>query len=178
MGVTHLALSLGSYCVSKRKKKTAILEFHSRDELSLLSCCSPESVAFRLHGIDCFPQVGSADMPFLLNQGYAYLILDMGSIRETDFPELLRCDIRLVLYSSAPWKSRGLREFHSYFDDTINLGEGFCYLLQTGNPRKTLTISDQLSIPARKCRCIPFIQNPFCIEKELFLFFEELLTVL
>jgi hypothetical protein len=176
VGVTHLALSLATYCTSKRRRKTAVLEFHPRDELSLLSCRSPESASFHIHGFDCFPQVGAIDMPFLLNQGYDYLILDMGSIREADFSELLRCNVRLVLCSSAPWKSRSLWEFHSYFDDTINLGEGFFYLLQTGNPRKALTISEQLVIPARKCRCIPFIQNPFCIEKELFLFFEELLT--
>jgi hypothetical protein len=152
-----------------------VLEFHSRDELSRLTETNPDASLFRLHGIDCYPRVCSADMPFLLNQGYEYLILDMGTIREADIPELLRCDARYVIFSTAPWKERAIEEFLSYFDDTISLGESFHYLMQTGCSRKALTFSNGITIPARACRPIPFIKNPFCIDKELFWFFESLL---
>jgi hypothetical protein len=175
LGVTHLALSLASFCASKRRLETAVLELHSRDELSRLPAPDPSSVNFRIHGIDCYPRVDSSDMPVLLNQRYDCLILDLGTIREANLPELLRCDARLILCSTAPWKTRALEEFPSYFEDTIQLGESFQYLMQTGYQEQSISFSNGVTIPARKCRTIPFIKNPFRIEKELFLFFEELL---
>jgi hypothetical protein len=174
LGVTHLALSASAYCASKRRMRTALLEFHRRDELSLLSAQDPSSGFFCIHNIDCYAQANSAIMPYILNRGYERIIIDMGRIREADISELLRCDARYVISCTAPWKARSLSEFQSYFDESVNLGESFNYLMQTGCNRNSLSISDEVTIPARACRSVPFIRNPFSIEKELFLFLEEI----
>jgi hypothetical protein len=175
IGVTHIALALATYCASKRRLKTALLEMHRRDELASLSASDLSSGCFRIHGFDCYPNSDSSDMPYLMNQGYDCMILDLGQIREADISELLRCDARYVICSLAQWKTRSLHEFPSYFDNSINIGESFRYLKQTGCSRDEISFSKEVTIPARKCRTVPFIKNPFCIEKELFLFFEELL---
>lgn len=181
-GVTHLAIALGSYCSSKSKKSTAFLELHPRDEISRLlpgtKAVDPEESStvrphFKLQGIDYYPQVKSDEIPALLNLKYDYLILDMGSLGEADLSEFLRCDRKLVLGSLAPWKTESYHAFFDKFSSTYNLGEGFTYLMQTGNEKNAREFS---KIHHVSMRGVPFIQNPFRIEKQLFLFLEGLLT--
>lgn len=128
---------------------------------------------FRLHGIDYYPKMTGSALPALLNQGYDYLILDLGSQKEADISEFLRCHRKLVLGSPALWKLWKYEEFFQSLGSSVNLGEGFCYLVQTGNT-KNLTHTAKLHHVALSS--IPFIKNPFRIEKELFLFFDTLLT--
>lgn len=195
-GVTHLAIALCNYCCSKQRKKVAYLELHARNEISqlipeskLYSALRPQSTkqtqrnglldstscqgCFQFHGVDYYPHVSDSMIPALLNQGYDYLVLDIGSQKEADYSEFLRCDRKLVVGSVAPWKLWRYEEFFRQFDNLQNLGEGFHYLLQMGSwaDASRFTKSHHISmIP------IPFIKNPFRIEKELFLFLEELLT--
>lgn len=129
---------------------------------------------FHFRGVDYFPRVSANEIPALLNQGYHTLILDMGCLNEADFSEFFRCDYKIVLGNLAPWKTWKYEEFFRLFDNTINLGEGFDYLLQTGTLTKNLSYfskSHHISLSE-----IPFIKNPFCIEKQLFAFLEERLA--
>ncbi len=183
MGVTHLSIALCSFCGSRAKKKTAYLELHKRNEISQLyherllfdsRSRGPERTHFTLHGADYYPCVESREIPSLMNSGYDYLILDTGSLKEADCSELLRCDRKLVLGSLAPWKIKSCQEFFLQFDTTVNLGEGFCYLVQakiTGN------IPDFIKTTHISMQSIPFISNPFRIRKECFTFLEELTAV-
>lgn len=175
IGVTHLSIALCSFCASKLGKKTAFLEVHGRNEISQFF---PEAGQNRFHlsGIDYYSNISSNDIPALLNMGYHYLILDMGSFGEIDFQEFLRCDRKLVLGSLAPWKAKTNQEFFQYYSNTANLGEGFFYLVQTGDIKNILTFSKTYHISRRNIFQIPFIKNPFCIKKELFLLFQELLS--
>ncbi len=108
-----------------------------------------------------------------MNRGYEYLILDMGSLKEADLSEFLRCSRKLVLGSLAPWKIGNYQDFFEHFGNTLKLGEGFCYLVQTGTQKCIHDFSKKYLVSMQS---VPFIQNPFRIEKELFLFFEELLS--
>lgn len=159
----------------------AYLELHERGEVTLLA---PESTlvsaakqkrraSFVLHGVDYYPHVSGSEVPALLNQGYDYLILDLGSLAEADHCEFLRCDHKIILGSLAPWKTRKYEDFFTKFDNTVNLGEGFYYLVQMGANQNILRFSKAHRIAMLD---VPFIKNPFRIEKALFLFFEELLT--
>ncbi len=183
MGVTHFTLALCSYCTSRLRKRTAYLELHPRNEISQLnggnSLPSPDGSdtmrpCFTLHGTDYYSCVNGREIPSLLNSGYDYLILDMGCLNEADCSEFLRCDCKFVLGSLAPWKLQYYRKFFLHFNHTVNLGEGFCYLVQTGNQGDISGFSKEHHISMQS---VPFINNPFRIKKELFLFFDELLTV-
>lgn len=182
IGVTHLSIAICSFCASKLGKKTAFIEFHGRNELSqLFPESDPESDTdrpqyFHLRGIDYYPNVNSSHIPSLLNMGYHYLIFDMGSFMEADFQELLRCDRKLILGSSAPWKRRTWEALFSYINDRVSSGDGFYYLVQAGSAKSILSFSKSFQVSKRSVLQIPFIKNPFCIEKELFLFFQELLA--
>lgn len=129
---------------------------------------------FRFRGVDYFPRVNANEVPALLNQGYHFLILDVGCLGEADFSEFLRCDRKIILGDLAPWKTWKYEEFFRLFDNAINLGEGFDYLVQTGTLAKNLSHfskSHRISLSE-----VPFIKNPFCIEKQLFPFLEERLA--
>lgn len=201
IGVTHLGIALCSYCASKRRGRTAFIELHERTEIAQLcpkqdlSAVMAQSAAislaadkpgtplsaahvrqyphFRLHGVDYYPRTSGSALPSLLNQGYDYLILDLGSRTEADISEFLRCDKKLVLGSPALWKLWSYESFFQSIGNSINLGEGLCYLVQTGNLKNLTRIAKLHHIEFSN---VPFIKNPFRIEKELFLFFETLLT--
>lgn len=126
---------------------------------------------FRFHRVDYYPCVKASEIPALLNQGYHFLILDIGHLSEADFSEFLRCDCKIILGGLAPWKTWKYEEFFRLFDNAIDLGEGFDYLVQTGTIAKTLSHfskSHHISLSE-----VPFIKNPFCIDKQLFPFLEE-----
>lgn len=183
-GVTHLAVSLCSYCASKLGKRTAYAELHARNEIA--SVCpktehssEPEPAAshFQLHGTDYYPGVDGRLIPTLLNQGYDYLIFDSGNFAETDLSEFLRCDRKLILGSLAPWKSGKIREFFDLLESNdIYLGESLYYLMQTGSRKDLLYFSKSCHIPIQYVQPVPFIKDPFCIEKEQFPFLQKLLT--
>ena len=180
-GVTHLALALCSYCSSKRGKSCAYLELHARREIAHLSSHGNSSYGkqelsngghlrrplLRLSQTDYYPAVTADEIPLLLNQGYDYLILDSGALDEGLFPEFLRCDRKFVLGSLAPWKSWEYESFFQKFTDNIHLGEGFDYLVQTGSTKESVSFSKTHHI---NMQTVPFIKNPFRIEKELFPF--------
>lgn len=171
--MTHLAITLCNYCASKQKKSCAYLELHTRNEISQLVSLQTLAASkaalkhFRLHNVDYYPAVSEKDVPALLNLGYDYLVLDIGAQDEGAFSEFLRCDRKLVLGSLAPWKVWKYEAFFQKNGNHINLGEGFDYLVQTGTTQEILRFSKTHHI---HMQLVPFIKNPFSIEKELFPF--------
>lgn len=181
-GVTHLAIALAGFCGSKLRKKTAYLECHSRNEISqlqtemnLTSSAKADDLlpCFKIHDVDYYPRVTSHDLPLLMNQGYVYLILDLGYLGESDFQEFLRCDKKLVLGSLSPWKVEKYREFFRAYHSLVNLGEGFYYFIQMGNTIGSQKLLEHYHLSMRS---VPFISNPFRIHKELFPFLKELVS--
>ena len=172
VGTTHLAISLCTYCASKQRKSVAYVELHARSEIAQLvpeTALLHERPFFRLYGVDYYPRLSGSEIPVLLNQGYQYLIMDTGSLGEANESEFLRCDRKLVLGNLSPWKRWKYEAFFQHFH-SINLGEGFDFLVQTGVNENVLHFSKTHHIAISQ---IPFIQNPFRIEKELFPFLER-----
>lgn len=122
--------------------------------------------------MDYYPHVKSEEIPTLMNRRYDYLILDMGSQNEADLSEFLRCNRKLVLGSLAPWKVQSYLAFFDQFHHICNVRKDFCYFSQWGSEKDNRTFSKAHHISMQN---IPFIRNPFCIEKQLFLFFDGLL---
>lgn len=181
-GATHLAIALCNYCASKQKKKCAYLELHSRNDIShLFTEAKPytsDAVSrprIRFRGVDYYPAVRIDEVPTLLNRGYDCLVLDAGTSEEGMVSEFLRCDRKLILGSLAPWKSWKYEAFFQKFTDDINLGEGFDYLVQTGSAKELASFSKTHHI---NMQVVPFIKDPFHIEKELFPFLGTLSTEL
>ena len=118
-GVTQLAISLSTYCASRRRLRTACLELHKRSELArlipesaladsihrhALQCSKAPDAAdtskaeffhFRLHGVDYYPNLAPDAVPRLLNMGYDYLIPGSRQLKRIAAADSLRCDRRL-----------------------------------------------------------------------------------
>lgn len=182
--MTHLAIALCNYCASKQRKTCAYLELHARNEISQLVSethllSSSKSLnhrkelnrvlraRFQIFGVDYYPAVTTDEIPALLNLDYDYLILDTGSLEDGMLSEFLRCDRKLILGSLSPWKSWKYEAFFQKFTKNINLGKGFDYLVQMGIKNELAFFSKKHHI---KMQVVPFIKNPFHIEKELFPF--------
>lgn len=127
----------------------------------------------RLCNVDYYPAVTAEEIPPLLNRGYDFLILDAGTFNEHMLSEFLRCDRKLILGSLAPWKAWKYEACLQKLTDHINLGEGFDYLVQTGCTKEAASFSKTYHI---NMQAVPFIKNPFHIEKELFPFLGALST--
>lgn len=182
-GVTHLGIALSVFCSSKLRKRTAFIELHTRNEISQLvpdyifqnpACMSQTHPHFSLHGIDFYPCASSNDIPFLLNLGYEYIIMDLGCQTEAIFSEFFRCDRKLVLGSLSSWKIRDYQKCLESFQQNVSLGEGFFYLVQSGIFKNISHFSRSWHITMHN---VPFINNPFLISKEVFVFFETLLAI-
>ena len=193
-GVTHLAVALSCFCSSKLRKKTAYLELHERNEISSLfsnenpfSCentfsrggqialCKEKQTDASIHRrrIDYYPNVACEQVPVLLNRGYEYLILDLGSSQEAKKSEFLRCDIKLVLGSLAPWKVSYYNNFLKEYSFGDQAGQCILYFVQSGSRKTTTLFSKEHHISVQN---IPFIKNPFQIEKELFSFLQNVVS--
>lgn len=181
VGVTHLAIALANLCGSKLGAKTACIEFHKRDEIRFLMTESRLSFRqqenscrsyFRIYDVDYYPNASKEELPCLLNQGYQYLILDLGNAEEADFSELLRCDKKIIIGNPVSWKIDKFRKTLTRITQNTTSGEGFLYLIEMGKPKILRELSSHYHIQVRS---VPFIPNPFRIEKEAFSVLQELL---
>lgn len=158
------------------------MECHDRNEISKLQTempfCSTLRAdgplpCFKIHDVDYYPKVAGNKLPWLMNQGYSFLVLDMGNLGEADFEEFLRCDRKLVIGSLSPWKIEKYRNFFELYNGSVNLGEGFYYLVQMGLSKNIPEFTKTYHISM--CG-VPPIPNPFRLEKELFQFLQELVS--
>lgn len=140
-----------------------------------IALCNREQTDTAIHrgSIDYYPNVACERVPLLLNQGYEYLILDLGSRPEAKKSEFLRCDIKLVLGSLAPWKVSHYKNFLKEYCCGDQSGQCIFYFVQSGSHKTTSAFSKAYHISMQN---VPFIKNPFQIEKELFSFLQNVVS--
>jgi hypothetical protein len=173
---------LTNYCASKLKKATACLELNNTGDLASLA---PENnrlsvpqpkicpTGFTIYGADYYPAVRKEDIPILMNADYSYYILDLGNSASADWNEFLRCDRKLIIGSLAPWKIHYYETLLCNYASFLQTSGGFTYLIHTGDPSVLRHFARENHISMER---VPFIPNPFQVEKEQFLFLQELLS--
>lgn len=172
IGCTHLGIALANYCSAFHHKKTALVELNSTLELASLSG-KTDVVQFRLFGVDYYPAMTCSRLPSLINSGYDYLILDLGTPADDSIlNEFLRCDKKLLLGSLSPWRKRCYGNFLSEFLQTNQNHGNFVYLALFGIKDDLIAFSHQYHIFMQG---VPFIANPFQLEKTHFSFLEHLI---
>lgn len=105
VGVTQTALSMAWYLSNIQKKKVAVIDLSESKALSCfdssgkdLSPCLPE-------GFYVFPEADSLQVSAVRNRDFDYCILDLGCAANRRMHELLRCDKKLIMSDSAPWRT-------------------------------------------------------------------------
>lgn len=124
-GTTHSAVLLSVYLKKTYQCRVALLEMNGRDDLRFLeseyfgddiSECVQEH--FTIQGVDFWKNIGEETALSLFNQGYDYLVLDLGS-GERSRKELLRCEEKLVIGNGAPWNRE---EWERWFQSNVRTG--------------------------------------------------------
>ena len=183
LGTTHLCIALANFLASKKRKKTACIELSNISAFEQLipyqtAGFSPEKESahryFEIYDVDYYPNAQTDELPVLLNSGYEMLVLDFGALQANLIQELARCDRKFILGSSAPWRQIDWSYFLSRYPEIKNM-EFLLYLAKYGSKPDMADLSKKLSISFEQLRAVPFLSNPFRIEKEQFSFFEELL---
>jgi hypothetical protein len=127
---------------------------------------------FTIYGADYYPAATKSDIPILMNGDYSYYIMDLGNMDTADWDEFLRCDRKIIIGSLAPWKIHCYETLICNHASLLKKKGDFTYLVQTGNLNMARQFARENGVSVR---AIPFISNPFQIEKEQFLFLQELL---
>lgn len=183
LGTTHLCIALANFLSSKKCQKTACIELSNSfafeqlipyQTTGLLAEKKPAHRYFEIYDVDYYPNAQIDELPTLLNAGYEMLVLDFGQLQPKFLQELARCDRKFILGSSAPWRQTDWHYFLSRYPEIKNM-EFLLYLANYGTKPDMIDLSKKLSISHEQLRTVPFLLNPFRIEKEQFSFFEELL---
>lgn len=183
LGSTHLCIALANYLASKKGCKTACLELNQSSSFKQLKInCKPAVLqksnsaheSFRIYDVDYYPNISKSDIPSLSNLGYDILILDFGFPEDAYLDEFYRCNKKLLISSAACWKRHELPAFLEAHPQIKKL-ESLSFMIPFATISDMLKIGKILDLPYNKLHTIPFLLNPFHIEKEQFSFFEKLI---
>ena len=171
VGTTHLAIAAAHYVVNEWGVSAAVAEMGSRPCIRDLDVSGQGGDHFVLDGVGYYPQMEPAQMPELLNGKYRYLILDMGC-EETCWQEFLRCDLKYIVASLCPWHIRQAEHFMALHEKEQSKNYFTALLTVSGNVYDKKKFQRTYHVPVRT---IPFIADPFWLEKDQLSFFQELL---
>lgn len=171
VGTTHLAIAAANFAVNEWGVPAAVAEFGSHPCIRTMDVCGHGGDHFEAEGVECYPQMESAQMPRLLNGAYRYLMLDMGC-DESSWQEFLRCDLKYVVASLSPWRIRQAEYFMELHENDHSINYITALLTVTGNVYEKKRFQRTYHVPVRT---VPFIADPFRPAKDQMSFFQELL---
>lgn len=181
VGTTHLAIAAANYVAGEWNLPAAVIELGNHPCIRMLDADAGHDESFLLDGVRYYPQALPEQLPVLINSGCPYLIMDLGSGRET-WQEFLRCDLRYLVASLSPWR---IAHIHDFMNSHRHIADGkydyYCkckenyftaVLTSTGNLYEKRQIQHMYHVPVRT---IPWIADPFAPAREQLSFFQELL---
>ena len=176
VGTTHLAIAAANYAANEWGVPAAFVELSDRPCIRTLDIDQLGETYFTEDGVRYYPQVMPEQLPFLLNGEDSYLIMDLGSGANA-WKEFLRCDLRYLVASLSPWRVDQAEKFmisHTQPDGFEHMHQNYftALLTVTGNVYEKKRFQQLYHIPVRS---VPFMADPFRLEKSQLAFFQELL---
>lgn len=165
VGVTYLSIALSNFLCNKMFESAALVELNASSEIRYLNKTTSGS-SFSSLGIYFYPEVTLKQLPCILEEPHSHFVIDFGVINNNTIGEFSRCDIKIILCESTPWKYwkffESYQKYYNYIDmeSVIILGKN--------------EIQDSLIFP-KQMQLMPYLNNPFQIEQKNFSFFEKLL---
>lgn len=141
-------------------------------QIVLLHTSSECKTVFRHQGVLYYPDLTLRTMTDVLHKACTYSIIDFGVPTPDTFREFLACDLRIVVCHASIWKSNSVDRFVQQLHK-INLSRkavaitSFC-----GNRKDLERLIHKYHFPVYQ---EPFLKNPFHINSDNFIFFEQLL---
>ena len=154
----------------------AVVELGDRPCIRDLDTDQTGEAHFVEDGVGYYPHIMSSQLPMLLNGAYSYLMMDLGSA-QSEWQEFLRCDLRYLVASLSPWRVARAEQFmvsHGQPDGIVQMQQNYftALLTVTGNIYEKKRFQQVYHVPVRS---VPFIADPFRLEKDQLAFFQELL---
>lgn len=177
-GTTHLSIMTAGYLSSKERKKTAIVEFNHDNAFEAVKTlyygefCGKEAdfQAFELKGIDYFYGITIEQYTQIINMGYEYIVLDLGSFINDNYSELMRCDIKCIVGNASEWNILKFDRFlDRFYKKNNNVGINFLYVF--GNKRLVKKLEKAYKVNLYN---IPFEPSPYELHSSSFPFLAKL----
>lgn len=172
-GVTHFSIMLAGYIGSKLRKKVALVELNrSRDFEEIQKAyegCSDEARRFRILDTVYYRSSSGEELTDILNEGYEYVVLDLGWEFSKNETEFLRSSKKIIVGSLCEWK-RG--RYVKFVEEHKGEDGRWEYLSMPAMPGE---IRDMRYSCGIKIRSIPFEPDPFLIRSQNFGFFHQLI---
>lgn len=116
VGVTHLTLLFAFYLSDVCGYKVIVIEASGKDDIGSLSklyqvqtqCITKNTFLFR--NVMFVGQASTYEIGDYRNSTYDYCILDLGGNYQYASNELMRCDLKLIVGSTAPWRQKSWYE--------------------------------------------------------------------
>lgn len=154
--------------------KTAVVECNfSEDFMAIkesLGIFLKDESYFTFRDIDFYPARKKSDIAAILSKGYEFVILDFGNSKSGNFDEFNRADYRYILGSVEPWRYGEYESLVKNLDIYLEVWNAIHIL--SGNEKDIRYILKKLKVKGmRKIS----LHEPFIMDKERILFFQNLL---
>lgn len=110
VGVTHLTLLLAFYLSDVCGYKVVVIEASGKDDIGSLEKLyhiaseSTNTNKFSYRNITFIGQAVTHEIGAYFNSSYDYCLIDLGGNYKQAVHELLRCDLKIVVGTTAPWQ--------------------------------------------------------------------------
>lgn len=175
-GVTHITVLLAQFLSGICGRSVEVVEASGKDDLACLSLryktsrrMTKNSGSFVYRNITFVEQATDAEVGRLRNADYEFCILDLGSNYRRAMRELMRCDLKIIVGTAAPWQE----ESWGVLKDMLNeLKDINTWHIISNLSRDKLTLDKKIQ---NKCHLIGFEPKLFHPSKEAIKVFKELL---
>lgn len=171
MGATHLAIALSCYLAGHLKQRTALAELGTGGAFRQLSPSGNED-SFSRNKVDWYPSLSPQELGWVYNQGYSYVILDLGSDSQTGRQELARCHQRIIIGSLKPWRQERYYSYIERMQQEMGEIDMYTFVALFGDKIEIKQCRRTFKVPVK---AMPFVADPFHVETEVYPFFHSLL---
>ena len=165
VGVTQFCVALANFISLESGSNVQLLDVSGTGQLA----CVPVTADKRLFGVTYFADVDKKQIPALMSRDYDYMILELGSDRSCNYAEFLRCTKKIVVGSFCLWKRQAYDDLMQFVKNEAGYTDWeFCALFGKKEDKKEF--KKRYGVPLR---AIPFLQDPYELGREDFLFLKE-----
>ncbi len=169
-GATHLAIALANYLQSGLGRRTALLELSGKNDLKEMMLRVGDKKQ-KLLGVRYYTGICVGKIPEIMNSRFEAFVLDLGADYTLAREELLRCDRKIVVGSTCPWRSSAYGHFLKNVIATENF-EAWEFLSVFANMQDKKNVQKRFGVHLLS---VPFIENPFYLKKEDIVFLQNII---
>lgn len=140
VGTTHIALLVANYFSDIKNKAVAYLEYSGKDDVRYIQeseeGLEEEDMIFVLRGVHYYRKIKQNELIEVRNWGFDICIIDFGNDLLRAENELMRCDLKFLIGSDAPWRDREFKLLKKISDRIGSLRSWYIIMNLSTDQRK------------------------------------------